>query len=227
MPTFVLVPGAGGDPFYWHWVVPELTARGHEAIAVDLPGPDETAGIIEYADLIVAAAADRSDLVLVCQSMGAFSGPLACAHLDVRTLVLVNPMTPRPGETAGDWWGNTGQGAAYKEKAAEVGLDPEAPFDLMTGFFHDVPEPITEQAFARGARDEADIAFSQPWPLAAWPEVPTRVVCGRDDRLFPLEFQRRVIGERLGLAVDELPGGHLTAFSQPLALATRLTTYAQ
>jgi pimeloyl-ACP methyl ester carboxylesterase len=223
MTTFVLVPGAGGDPFFWHWVTPELTARGHEAIAVDLPGPDESAGIIEYADLIVAAAAGRSDLVLVCQSMGAFSGPLACDRLDVRSIVLVYPMTPRPGETAGDWWDNTGQSEAYKKHAAEVGLDPEAPFDLMTGFFHDVPEAVTEQVFERGARNEADIAFTQPWPLTAWPDLPTRVVCARDDRLFPLEFQRRVIGERLGRPVDELPGGHLNAFSQPAAIARYLS----
>ncbi|WP_163513099.1 alpha/beta fold hydrolase [Fodinicola acaciae] len=226
MTTFVLVPGAGGDAFYWKWVAPELTRRGHEAIPVDLPGPDPTAGIIEYAELIAKAAAGRSDLVLVCQSMGGFSGPLACDRLDVRKLVLVNPMTPRPGETAGDWWTNTGQGEAYKQKAAEVGLDPEAPFDLMTGFFHDVPDDVTEQVFAYGAREEADIGFSQPWPLTAWPDVPTHVACGRDDRLFPLEFQRRVVGERLGLTVDEVPGGHLNAYSQPVALAERLIAYA-
>lgn len=27
--TFVLVPGAGGQAWYWHRVVPELEARGH------------------------------------------------------------------------------------------------------------------------------------------------------------------------------------------------------
>ena len=34
---FVLIPGAGGAAWYWHRVVPELRARGHEAVAVDLP----------------------------------------------------------------------------------------------------------------------------------------------------------------------------------------------
>jgi pimeloyl-ACP methyl ester carboxylesterase len=45
------------------------------------------------------------------------------------------------------------------------------------------------------------------------------VIAGRDDRLFPLEFQRRVARERLGLDVVEVPGGHLAALSQPEAVA--------
>ena len=52
--------------------------------------------------------------------------------------------------------------------------------------------------------------------------MPTRVVAGSDDRLFPLEFQRRVVRERLGLDVDVLPGGHLMALSRPRELADHL-----
>ena len=37
MSVFVLIPGAGGVAWYWHRVVLELEARGHEAVAVDLP----------------------------------------------------------------------------------------------------------------------------------------------------------------------------------------------
>jgi pimeloyl-ACP methyl ester carboxylesterase len=66
----------------------------------------------------------------------------------------------------------------------------------------------------------------EPWPLAAWPKVPTRVLAARDDRFFPLEFQRRVARERLGVTPDEMPGGHLVALSQPTELTDRLETYA-
>jgi pimeloyl-ACP methyl ester carboxylesterase len=62
--------------------------------------------------------------------------------------------------------------------------------------------------------------------LAGWPDVPTRVVASRDDRLFPAEFQRRVATERLGITPDEVPGGHLVALGQPVALADRLEAYA-
>jgi len=44
MATYVLIPGAGSDSWYWHLIVPELAARGHEVVAVDLPCDDDTAG---------------------------------------------------------------------------------------------------------------------------------------------------------------------------------------
>ncbi len=72
---------------------------------------------------------------------------------------------------------------------------------------------------------EADIAFGQPCAIERWPDVPTRVIAGRDDRFFPLEFQRRVARERLGADVDEIPGGHLAALSHPAELTDRLTRY--
>jgi len=58
--------------------------------------------------------------------------------------------------------------------------------------------------------------------------VPIRVLAGRADRFFPLEFQRRVARERLGAEVGEvveIPGGHLAALSYPAPLADRLEQY--
>jgi pimeloyl-ACP methyl ester carboxylesterase len=67
--------------------------------------------------------------------------------------------------------------------------------------------------------------MSQPFALDAWPDVPTRVLAGRDDRLFPLEFQRRVASERLGLEIDEIDGGHMVALSHPRELAEVLDRF--
>ena len=53
-------------------------------------------------------------VTLVAQSMGAFSAPLTCDRLPVDELVLLNAMIPAPGETAGEWWGNTGQAEAMR-----------------------------------------------------------------------------------------------------------------
>jgi len=75
------------------------------------------------------------------------------------------------------------------------------------------------------AHPEADIAFGQPCAIERWPDVPTRVIAGRDDRFFPLEFQRRVARERVGTEVDEVPGGHLAALSYPAELTGQLTRY--
>ena len=62
-------------------------------------------------------------------------------------------------------------------------------------------------------------------PVAARPPGPTsppRCSAGRDDRFFPPDFQRRLAAERLGCAVDEIPGGHLVALSRPVELADYL-----
>jgi pimeloyl-ACP methyl ester carboxylesterase len=99
MSVFVLVPGAGGSAWYWHRVVSELRARGHEALSVDLPGADESSGLPEYTDAVVAAIGDHDDVVLVAQSMGGFTAPMACDRVPVGLLVLVNAMVPLPGET--------------------------------------------------------------------------------------------------------------------------------
>jgi pimeloyl-ACP methyl ester carboxylesterase len=189
---------------------------------VDLPGADESAGLPEYADVVVAAIASQRDVVVVAQSMGGFSAPMACSRVPVRLLVLVNAMIPLPGETPGDWWGDTGWEPA-RVAAAQAGGYP-AEFELATYFLHDVPAEVAtageEHQYA-----EADIAFGQPCAIERWPDVPTRVIAGRDDRFFPLEFQRQVARERLGAEVNEIPGGHLAALSRPAELTDRLTRY--
>jgi pimeloyl-ACP methyl ester carboxylesterase len=221
--TFVLIPGAGGQAWYWHRLVAELERRGHDTVAVDLPADDDSAGLAAYADTVVRAVGDRAPVVLVAQSMGGLTAPLVCARVPAELLVLVNAMVPLPGETGGDWWSATGQAAAMAEHAARHGWtdDPE---DLTAAFFHDVPAEVAaaaqSQPFAQSERP-----FADPWPLRSWPDVPTRVVAGRDDRFFPADFQRKVAAERLGLEVDEVPGGHLVALSRPLELADRLEGY--
>jgi pimeloyl-ACP methyl ester carboxylesterase len=67
--------------------------------------------------------------------------------------------------------------------------------------------------------------LDEPWPLQTWPDVPTRVLAGRLDRMFPLEFQQRIARQRLGLEVDEIDGGHMVAMGNPVELADRLKEY--
>jgi pimeloyl-ACP methyl ester carboxylesterase len=49
--------------------------------------------------------------------------------------------------------------------------------------------------------------------------VTTHVIAATDDRFFPVEFQRRLAEDRLGVKADEIPGGHLVALSQPVELS--------
>jgi pimeloyl-ACP methyl ester carboxylesterase len=221
MASYVLVPGAGGAAWYWSRVIPLLEAAGAQAVAVDLPGDDPQAGLDDYVDRVLAMADGLHDVVLVGQSLGAFSASWAATRVPAVGLVLVNGMIPVPSETPGEWWEATGQSAARRANEEREGRDPDAPFDLATAFLHDVPPEVVAEG-ERYQRDEADAVFGTPWAAAAWPDVPTRVIAGADDRFFPLEFQQRVAAERLGVEVDVVPGGHLCALSRPDELAERL-----
>lgn len=209
--TYALIPGAGGSAWYWHRVTPLL---GPDVIAVNLPADDDSADLNTYADTVIEAVAGVSEpLVLVAQSMGAFTAPMVAVRVSTAAIVLVNPMVPSPGESPGQWWSATDH-------------DHVVPaFDPVEDFFHDVPDAVRKEALRQGEPRQSDTPFGQPWPLSGWPDVPTRVIAGSDDRLFPLEFQRRVVRERLGLDLEEMPGGHLMALSQPEELANRLRVY--
>ena len=211
MATYVLIPGAGSDPWYWHLVGPRLQQRGHDVVAVDLPSRDENAGLADYVDATVNAIGDRAandDLVVVAQSLAAFIAPVVCTRVPARLLVLVAAMTPRPGESAGEWWANAGH------------VFPE-PFDPVEVFLHDVP-PDVAAASASHVHEQASGIFRDPWPLAAWPDVPTRFILCTKDRFFPADFQRRVVKERLGIEPDEMTSGHLPALAHPADLVELL-----
>ncbi|GLW06853.1 alpha/beta hydrolase [Microtetraspora sp. NBRC 13810] len=223
--TFVLVPGAAADSWYWGPLAAELRARGHDVITPDLPCDDDSAGLREYADAVVDAVVDavggRTGLVVVAHSFGGFTAPLVCERVPAGRLVLLSAMVPAPGETPGEWWGATGWEQARREQDER---DGRAPGDDTALFFHDVPPELAAQAVSR-ARAQSATPFAEPWPLAAWPAVPTTYLLCRDDRFLPAGFVRRLVGERLGLVPDEIDGGHNVALSRPGELADRLAAY--
>ena len=160
MATYVLIHGAASDSWYWHLVVPELRARGHDVVAPDLPSDDDSAG-------------ER----------------------------------------------------ARREQAARDGRSIGRDVDPMDEFFHDVPPGVVAEAYARGERGQSGTPMDKPWPLAAWPDVPTRFLLCRNDRFFPAGFLRRVVRERLGITPDEMESGHLPALAHPRELVERLEAY--
>lgn len=221
MTTYVLIHGAADTGWHWHLVTAELRLRGHDVVAPDLPCEDDSAGLEQYADTVLAAISDRRNLILVAHSLGGFTAPLVCDRVPVDLLVLASAMIPLPGEAPGDWWANTGYEAARREHDAR---DGQAPDDDVALFLHDVQPDLAAEALRRG-RGQSGTPMEQPWPLTAWPDVPTRFLLFRDDRFFPTLFMRRVVRERLGLIPDEMDGSHCATLSRPAELAGRLEAY--
>jgi Alpha/beta hydrolase family len=211
--TYVLIHGAGDVGWYWHLVKAELRGLGHDVVVMDLPVDDDSAGLSTYADVVVEAIGDRSDLIVVAQSFGGYIAPIVCDRVPARLLVLVAGMIPAPGESAEEMFANTGYASAEQDDHSELAI-----------FYHDVDPTLAAEALAKGRR-QSETPGKEPWPLAAWPDVPTRYLLCRNDRLFPPAWVRRVVRDRLGIIPDEIDSGHTPALSHPSELVRRLEAY--
>ena len=217
MPESISAFGAGS--------IAELEARGHQGLAPPLPLDDPNAGPSAHADAVIEAVRQlRGPLVVVGQSLGAFAASLVADRIEVASIVLVAPMIPAPGETAGDWWAAVKHDQVIAPLTRRLGpMGAWGPEEMTEVFLHDVPADIASAA-ARFVGAPGPGMFRERWSLSAWPQVPTRVLAPREDRLFPLEFQRRVTLKRLGLPVEDMPGGHLPMLARPGELADWLTS---
>lgn len=209
--TYVFIHGGGDSAFHWHLLEPELRVRGQATVAADLPCEEDSAGWEEYAGAVVDAVEGRSELVVVAQSLGAFTAPLVAERVAAGLMILIAGMVPRPGERGDDWFDDTGYPGPEGESEREI-------------FYSDVPDEIAAAAEAHG-RGQSETPGREPWPLDAWPEVPTRFLLPREDRMFPPEWMRGVVRNRLGIEPDEIDGGHCPALSRPRELADRLERY--
>src|SRR5262245_43502174 len=110
--SYILIPGAGGMAWYWHRVVALLEQARREVIAVELPGDYESAGLDDYAGIVVREIGQRTNVTLVAQSLGAFTAAVVCELISVGKLIFVNAMN--------------------------YGTE----FDLQTYFLRDLPEGV-------------------------------------------------------------------------------------
>lgn len=226
MALFILVHGAGDTGWSWHRLAAVLRQRGHEVIAPDLPGDDESLTLTDYADAVVAAADARRGGVVVGHSFGGFTAPIVAERLAADVLVMLAAMIPDPGERPDEWWSNTGfEDAVAAQAARDGGLTGND--DPHIGFYHDVPRALADEAIGRERAHPSVASMAVPWPLTAWPSVPTRFVVCTEDRFFPPAFLRDLARKRLGIVADEIEGSHCVALSRPEELASMLIAYAQ
>jgi pimeloyl-ACP methyl ester carboxylesterase len=209
MTTFVCMHGAGGRGSDWALVGAELAAAGHHVVLVDMPC-DQEVRLAAYTQSVVEAIDGRTDVVLIAHSLAGLIAPLVCAEVPVEMMILVAAIVPQPGETGGEWWANTGHAQALA--AQDLPDDSEE-----TLFVHDVPPQILAQM--EPPRHQTSTLFDEPWPLAAWPDVPTQFLVCQDDRFFPAQWLTELVQTRLGIRPTVVPGGHCAYLSRPHELA--------
>jgi pimeloyl-ACP methyl ester carboxylesterase len=240
MTTFALIHGAWGVPGEWDRVVELLRGVGHDAIAVDIPVADPTAGLEEYADAVVSALAHVPEpIVVVGQSAGGHAAALIPSRRPVARVVYLTAFVPVPGRALfvrrhGEPLALTRGGDVelvhpqFRALIVERGdgtceLDPNAMARFMTG---DRANDGIATLLASMLRPNGLRAFEEPWPRDALPDVPSSyLLCTADPVLSPAS--QRAFAARLGVSPIELPGGdHGVHMKRPRLVADALARLA-
>ena len=200
-----------------------LQARGHQALAPDLPLHDPSAGFEERARPALEGLDGAADpVVVVGHSMGSAYAMLVAVSRPGSLLVQLCPrlreLEPPPG--APDTFREGFPFPADRPDGTSV-WDPEAAIRAMYSRL----APETARALAQRLRPMA-----QPpgeYPLPKRPVTPTVLVYAADDEFFPPAWERFMARERLGIEPIEIPGGHFPMAEDPDALAALLDRLAR
>jgi pimeloyl-ACP methyl ester carboxylesterase len=237
---FVLVHGMWHGAWCWKLVIAELEARGHEALAIDLPGhgaraAERPAGLAKRSQCVTDAL--RAGDVLVGHSAGGYDITIAAdrAPDKVAHLIYLAAGVPIEGLTAGesmlgvhDRDPGTGEPIAmvrdpevYRHVGTDahgrsVWLDREGP---RRQFYHDCDEVTVDWAFERltpGVDLFPDEVLGTPrfWAAA----IPRSYILCTDDRAIS-PVRGRLAAQRLGVAPIEMAASHSPFLSRPAELA--------
>jgi pimeloyl-ACP methyl ester carboxylesterase len=217
MTQFALVHGAWHGAWFMEPLAAVLRARGHEAIAIELPSDEPEAGFADYVDVVVAGCEGLGDVAVVGHSFGGLTIPLVAAARPVSRLVFVCAMIPEPGVSLleqlerepGIFAPGFNGAPDHDEQERSLWADPEATARTL---YADCPPELGRWAAAQ-LRPQGRPPNVEPCPLAAWPQVPSSYLLGHDDAVIDPAWSRRAARDRLGVEPMEVEAGH----SAPLA----------
>lgn len=246
MSLFCLVHGGWEGAWCWELLISELEARGHHAIAMDLPIENPEANLSCFAQVVLEALQEiEEDIVLVGHSMAGTFIPLVAKQLPIRRLVFLNALIPYPGMSTLDQCNyqatsNTLKTDALKSEEWELAVSKfeqlrDEPYMLnpalrgkdplqdrviaMEFFFHDCKTDIARWAISKLRTHKSSAHLTEVFPLQTLPSVEySYIVCSEDRILYP-EWSRYAARKRLGIDAIELPGGHYPHLSRPDRLA--------
>lgn len=224
---FVLVHGGFHGAWCWEKLIPELVARGHDAIAVDCPGHGERAGeeatLAGYRDAVVAAI-EPGDII-VGHSMGGFTTTVAVDAAIERVSHVVYlaaglPIEGEPMTTAGA--GRTSQRTSTVNlvddgRKMEM-VSKEAATDF---FFHDCAPELVDWAWDR-LTPQPMKPMTEPISVPRfWNASPPRslILCRQDRASNAGEAGNIRTAQRLGVEPLWLDTSHSPFLSQPAACA--------
>ena len=222
-PTLVLAHGAGGNRVIWFQQVPVFAQRyrvvtfDHRCFGRSTCPPEDFHPKHFTSDLLAILDAEGIErAALVCQSMGGWTGLSTAVRHPERVACLALCGTPgglvTPTVLAAA--ARIGQNASRDGIRGQAALAPDFPerrpdlaflYDQVSGLNVDFPmEALARMFDPEGRVDPADLADYA---------IPTLLVAGEHDGLFPPEALREVAKEIPGCAWCDIPGaGHSTYF---------------
>lgn len=244
MSTFCLVHGAGLGAWCWDLLIPQLQARGHKAIAIDLPIEDASASLSQFADVVISALSGVDDVVLVGHSFSGAVIPLVATQHPVRQLVFLGALIPQVGMSLLDQCYDEVDPnlltAAYKPPEASrfeqlqdepdmfnracLGKDPSNEAAAMELLFHDCEPDVARWAISKTRSQKSMAHLSEVTPLRALPDVDYAYIVCTEDRTISPVWSRYAARKRLGVEAIEIPGGHCPFLSRPTQLAEILVS---
>jgi len=243
---FVLVHGGFHGAWCWDRLIPELTARGHEAVAIDLPGAgarvDEDVEDLRMRAAAIVEVMQPGD-VLVGHSGGGYDISVAAdlAPERVGHLVYLAAGLPLEGETIMAATGGaasndpaSGRPTAVRLMDDDTGMlryiraevdgrlhwfDRNGALDF---FYHDCDEALVDWAYAQLTPASAHFSLQVTRLPAFWAaQLPRSYIRCTQDRAKPRWMSEQVI-DRLGVRPLEIEASHSPFLSCPALLAERL-----
>jgi len=230
MSTFVLVHGAWHGGWCWERLIPELAARGHDAVAMDLPVEERSATFQDYASVVIEVAASATDdVVLVGHSLGSMVIPLVAAARPAAAMVFLCGLVPNFNGSPRD--------DAPRMEVPGV-FDPIVVHDdgsrswpsleaATSAFYADCSAEDAAWAYAQLRHQNGSSLWGRPYPLDSWPPGRRVAIIGADDRAVTPAYAYHVCRTRLGIEPIELAGGHSPFLARPAQLADTLTRAVQ
>ncbi len=224
--TFLLVHGAWHGPWCWDLLIPEIEARGHAAVAVQLPSCDPAAPALggygdDAAAVSAAARAIDGDVVVLGHSYGGAVISEATFDNRVRRLVFLGAFMPDSGRSYVSYL-PPGSLPPY------VGLRADGTSAVPEGlgrihFYGDCTPEVA--AWAESMLTPQSQSVLEPKAgEASWRSIPSTYILCTLDQALPPDFQR-MFAEQAD-EVIEIESSHSPMFSRPAELAEILARIA-
>jgi pimeloyl-ACP methyl ester carboxylesterase len=224
MALFVLVHGAWHGAWCWEKVIPELEARGHTAVAMDMPIDEESAGWDEYADAVTASIGDTTDdVVLVGHSMGGFVIPVVAERRPVSRCVFLAAALPVDESFFALLASNPQMFELGFDTlvANEDGSTSWRREDAIDAFYADVPRSEAEAAYER-LRPQFMSRGGDSFPITSFPNAPSTYIVCSQDRAVSADWGRQTAAS-VGMDLVEMDSSHSPFLSKPSELADILS----